>query len=51
MRIRADDAPFDRVALVLDELLVHRVCDERDGLAGEPEVRAERRGECLGCER
>lgn len=51
VRVCADDAPLDRVALVLDELLVHRVCDERDGFAGEPEVCAERRGECLGCER
>lgn len=47
----ADDAPFDRVALVLDELLVYCVRDEWDGLAGEPQVGTEGRGKGLGRQR
>lgn len=51
MLVSTDDAPLDGVALVLDQLFMNSMCDERDGFAREAKVGAQGERELFGRER
>lgn len=50
MKLAAEDAPFNCVLLVLEDLLVDRVGDERSRFAGQSKFSAEPLGELFGGE-